>query len=123
MKYWPTDLLPKSRIKLRRRQVLSEEAKELKPSLPQHLQLAMDLAMEEGASSWLMILLLEEHRFALHMRAFRDAISLRYGWPLEQIPVNCTCGAPFPVQHALSCSKGGYPSIRHNEVRDLNATC
>ncbi|KAL5487297.1 hypothetical protein EMCRGX_G019880 [Ephydatia muelleri] len=26
------------------------------------------------------------------------------------------------VEHALSCSCGGYPSIRHNELRDITAT-
>ena len=25
------------------------------------------------------------------------------------------------MEHVLSCPKGGYPSIRHNEVRDLTA--
>ena len=35
--------------------------------------------------------------------------------------VNCACGSPFSVQHVLSCPKGGYPSIRHNEIRDLTA--
>ena len=25
------------------------------------------------------------------------------------------------VDHALSCSQGGYPSLRHNELRDLTA--
>ena len=28
---------------------------------------------------------------------------------------------PFSIEHALSCAKGGYPSIRHNEIRDLTA--
>ena len=27
----------------------------------------------------------------------------------------------FPIEHALSCPKGGFPSIRHNEIRDLTA--
>ena len=36
-----------------------------------------------------------------------------------RIPSNCTCGVKFSVEHALSCSKGGFPSIRHNEIRDL----
>ena len=28
----------------------------------------------------------------------------------------------FPLSmHALSCAKGGYPSIRRNEIRDLTA--
>ena len=26
------------------------------------------------------------------------------------------------VEHALSCAKGGFPSIRHNEIRNLTAT-
>ena len=25
------------------------------------------------------------------------------------------------MDHALSCSRGGYPSLRHNELRDLTA--
>ena len=28
----------------------------------------------------------------------------------------------FSVEHVLSCPKGGLPSLRHNEVRDLTAT-
>ena len=27
----------------------------------------------------------------------------------------------FSVVHVLSCPKGGFPSIRHNEIRDLTA--
>ena len=27
----------------------------------------------------------------------------------------------FTVEHALSCSHGGYPSIRHNELHDITA--
>ena len=28
----------------------------------------------------------------------------------------------FSVEHALSCPKGGFPTIRHNEIRDLTAS-
>ena len=32
------------------------------------------------------------------------------------------CGAPFVVQHAQSCAKGGFPSVWLNEqIRDLTA--
>ena len=34
----------------------------------------------------------------------------------------CTCGSKFTVEHALSCAKGEFPSIRHNEVCNLTAT-
>ena len=82
----------------------------------------MDLNDEKGASSWLTVLPLEEHHFALHKQAFRDALALRYGWQPAQLPANCSCGQSFSVQHALSCPKGGYPSIRHNELRDFTAS-
>ena len=86
------------------------------------MQLATDLAREKGASSWLTALPLEEYGFALHKTAFRDAIALWYGWPPLQIPTNCVCGHSFSVQHALSCPRGGFPSIRHNELRDITAS-
>ena len=34
----------------------------------------------------------------------------------------CACGSKSSVEHALSCAKGGLPSIRHNEIRDVTAT-
>ena len=52
---------------------------------------------------------------------FRDALSLRYGWTPNKLPSKCACGSSFTVEHALSCAKGGFPSIRHNEIRDLTA--
>lgn len=78
----------------------------------------MDLAQEKGASSWLTSLPLEEFSFTLHKGAFRDALALRYGWLPSNIPTNCACGNQFSIEHALSCPKGGFPSIRHNEIRD-----
>jgi len=60
--------------------------------------------------------------FALHKGAFHDSLALRYGWTPERLPSKCICGTSFFIKHALSCAKGGFPSIRHNEVRDLTAT-
>ena len=96
-------------------------ATELRPNLPAHLKYAMDLAQEKGASNWLTILPIEEFGFFLHKGAFRDAIALRYGWQPQYLPSNCSCGKPFSVDHALSCPKGGFPILRHNEIRDLTA--
>ena len=81
----------------------------------------MDLAQERGASSWLTSLPIEEFGFALHKGAFQDALALHYNWFLLRIPSNCACSMRFSVEHALSCSKGGFPSIRHNEIWDLTA--
>ena len=81
----------------------------------------MDLCQEKGASNWLTVLLIEEYGFTLHKTAFRDALALRYGWLPANMPTSCACGVTFSVECALSCPKGGFPSIRHNEIRDYTA--
>ena len=87
-------------------------------SLNALLKYSIDLAQEKGASTWLTAHPLEEFGFSLHKGAFRDALALRYGWLPSNVPTNCACGSNFKVEHSLSCPKGGFPSIRHNEVRD-----
>ena len=78
--------------------------------------------MEKGASSWLSVLSLDDHNFSLHKGAFKDAICLRYGWKLLNTPTKCTCGTAFSTDHAITCPMEGFPSIRHNELRDVMAS-
>ena len=65
---------------------------------------------------------LREYGFDLHKGAFRDAIALRYGRTPADLPTSCVCGSRFSVEHALSCPRGAFPIIRHNEIRDLTAS-
>ena len=111
-----------SEIRKKRRKNASQMAEKLSQSLPPNLQRAIDLAKEKGASSWLTTLPIKEFGFCLHKGAFSDALALRYGLPLSRLPLHCACGRSFTVEHALSCSSGGFPIIRHNEVRDLTAS-
>ena len=99
-----------------------EEADEIYRQLPDRLQKAVDLAQAKGASTWLTVLPLTEHGFTLHKSAFLDALALRYGWTPSRLPSKCECGNSFNVEHALSCAKGGFPSLRHNEIRDITAS-
>ena len=46
---------------------------------------------------------------------------MRYNWQPANLPNNCVCGHPFSVDHALSCPTVGFPTIRHNELRDFTA--
>ena len=62
-----------------------------------------------------------EFGFNLHKQVFRDALCLRYGWPLSRLPSHCVCGVPFSIDHAFSCPKGVFPIIRHNRIRYLLA--
>ena len=116
---------PKSKSKIHQeaRRDAQCAAAELHQQLPEKLQHARALASEKGASSWITTLPLSAHGFELPKGAFRDALCLRYGWPVPHLPTTCVCGAAMEIEHALSCRYGGLPIRRHNEVRNLLASC
>ena len=76
-------------------------------------------AKQKDASSWLISL--EDHGFTLTKGEFRDALALRYNKPLYSLLSNCPCGQKFNVTHALNCKKGGFVTMRHNNIRDFEA--
>ena len=57
--------------------------------LPASLQRSMEVASETGAYTWLSMLPIQEHGFALHKGAFRGALCLRYGWKPSLLPSTC----------------------------------
>ena len=81
----------------------------------------LEVTSEVGASSWLNAIPLKRYGFHLDKQSFRDALYLRYGFPLPRLPQKCVCGKPFNEVHGLNCQRGGFTIIRHNEVRDLTA--
>ena len=111
----------KRRIQREQRSELTANADELFKRLPGHVQKCVDAAQEKGVSSWLSALLLTRHDFVLHKSDFRDALALRYGWPLHGSPQSCACGQLFSVDHALMCRCGGHIGRRHDMIRDLTA--
>ena len=111
----------KSDIQHERREHMTQAASTLREEVPPSISKAMDLASQPGASSWLTSLPIKEHGFCLHKGAFLDAMALRYGWAPSKTPTQCACGATFAVDHLLPCPRGGFPSLHHNEIRDLTA--
>ena len=110
----------KGAIALERRKAFNETHQALltKSSLDgRHLE----LLSAKGVSAWLTVLPLKDHGFQLNKREFWDALALRYNWHLDSVPVSCVCGKPFSADHAMVCSFGGFPTIRHNELRDITA--
>uniref|UniRef100_A0A1X7TR02 Uncharacterized protein n=1 Tax=Amphimedon queenslandica TaxID=400682 RepID=A0A1X7TR02_AMPQE len=57
----------------------------------------------------------------MYKGAFCDALCLRYGWTPPHLPTHCVCGSNKSIEHALNCKCGGFPSLRHNELRDITA--
>ena len=112
-------LIAKSEIQSSRREMVNKQAKDIKNILPENLKNPMELASEKGVSTWLTSLPMDEFGFTLHKGAFYDALPLCYDWSPSNIPKSCPCGTLFSIEHALSCPKGGFPILRHNEIRDL----
>ena len=81
----------------------------------------LEASIEKGASNWLTVLPIKEKSFYLEKQAFWDSLYLRYNIPLRNVPSRCVCGKPLDVNHALTCYKGGFINIRHNEIRDFTA--
>ena len=77
----------------------------------------------EGASTCLSVLPIEEHgcSYSMHKGASRDALCLRYAGQIPRLPQKCVCDSKFDANHAMFCPRGGFPTLRHNEVRDLTA--
>ena len=51
--------------------------------------------------------------FDVHKGAFRDALCLRYGWDPPALST---------INHAFNCHCGGFPSLKHNKIRDITAS-
>ena len=77
---------------------------------------------ESGASNWLSARPLKEHHFDLTKGEFQDALNLRYDRPLRNLPTKCPCNQPFTVTHAMNCHRGGFINMRHDNIRDYEAT-
>ena len=101
---------------------LTQEFEQIKSQVDDNLKRYLDLAREKGSGSWLNALPLEQMGYDLNKQDFRDSICIRYGWRVPRTPQFCSCGKTFDTNHALICTKGGYVIMRHNRIRDLEAT-
>ena len=77
---------------------------------------------EAGSYNWLTALPLKEFGYDLNKEQFWDALRIRFNWVIPKLPSECACGSKFNVQHAISCKKGGFVTLRHNEVRDITTS-
>ena len=111
----------KSEIRARKSENVEKKLKLIRPNLrPEQVKL-LEINQEVGASSWLSCPPLNEEGYVLNKQAFWDLIKLRYDWCLSRLPDTCECGVKFSIEHALSCKKGGFVTLRHNTVRNITA--
>ncbi len=101
---------------------MKEKAEQLENRITPSLRKTLSFAKDKGSSNWLNALPLEDEGYCLSKEEFRDAVSLRYDLPISGLPSKCPCSQDFDVTHAMNCKKGGFVHIRHNELRDLDAS-
>ena len=93
----------------------------LKPGLSKPQCFLAEIANEKGVSSWLTATPSTQHGTVLRKSDFRDAVAIRYSLPQPDAALACVCGKDATIDHAMVCPTGGYPSARHNELRDVLA--
>ena len=49
--------------------------------------------------------------------------SLRYDWPIAEIPSTCLRGEPFTIDLTMICMRGGFVILQHLEEELLNMVC
>ena len=99
-----------------------QEFEDIAGNLDEKARRLLKCAQEAGASVWLAALPLKKMGYAINKQEFRDAICLRYGWEIRDMPTYCGCGSENSVDHVLVCKVGGYVSMRHNALRDVEAS-
>ena len=50
----------------------------------------------------------------------KGLLEMLYVYAMDGVQQTCPLTASVAI-HALKCPRGGYPSIRHNEIRDITA--
>ena len=86
-----------------------------------HLKNILSSNTVRKVHNWLTSLPIRAKGFSLNKQGFVDAVALRNGWPVNGRPSICVCGSLNDVNHFMTCKKGGFVCIRHDEVRDLKA--
>ena len=101
--------------------LLKEKILTVNQKIDAETQKAINDASQPGASCSLSAIPLEQYGFSLNKAEFRDAIMLRYGKELKGLPATYSCGQKYDTTHVLNCKKGGFVTIRHNNIRDYEA--
>ena len=74
-----------------------------------------DIIPKKGVSNWLKVYPISDQRYDLN-KQFWDCFCLHYGKRLMKIQSTCSCRSKVDIQYAMSCKKGWFIMIRHNDL-------
>ena len=82
----------------------------------------LDSSIEPTAYNRLTTISLMKHDIYLNKTKFWDNIRIRYDISLKYLRTGCVFGQIFNVEHALFYKKGGFITLRDNELRDFTSS-
>ena len=94
---------------------------ELRTQLNENQKHINEVTQEKGISDLLKVYPISDEGSDFNKQQFWDCVRLRYGWRLTNIPSPCSCGSKIDIQNPMSCKKGVFITIRHNDLRDATA--
>ena len=100
--------------------MLKIELDEIMENLDLDFKRIILLNQGKGAGSWLTTVPSKPLGFIFNEQEFRDSICLRYRWRIPNTPSFCACGEKNSIDHSLSCKKGGYIHMIHDNIRNLD---
>ena len=87
--------IAKQVIKKEKEDLCHTNLDQLRNNLSKKSKRLLEISIEKGVSNWLTTLnhlLINDFGFELLQQHFWDAISLRYGWRIANLPTICPCG-------------------------------
>ena len=111
----------KAEMKRQKEDKLKQEFESIQETIDDKSRRLLQAAQEKGASAWLSALPIKRLGYVLNKQEFRDAVALRYGWKISDMPRHCGCSKPNSIDHVMTCKRGGYVSMRHNALRNTEA--
>ena len=108
-------------VNIRKVAQIKSNADAVRNTLPQQTNRIVEETSLPGASNWLSAMPLADQGLTLNKCEFRDALALRFNRQLKGLPSQCPCGQQFNINHAMNCKRGGFVSMRHNDIRDFEA--
>jgi hypothetical protein len=114
--------LDMKKLKNDKEQKFLDQLEEIKGLVNEKLRRQIELLCEKGAGAMLSALPVKSLDNVFDKQSFRDAIRMRYDWNLPDTPKHCACGDKYTTDHIFMCKNGGYVSMRHDNIRNLEAS-
>ena len=111
----------KKKIKWDRQEYNQQKLTDIKSRLTSQQCRLNDINTEQGTSTWLTTLPIEEG-YMLDKQEFWDLVNIRCGRPFPRTPRTCLCGNNFNIEHALTCKKGEFITLCHNRLSNITVT-